>query len=833
MENKMIKRLLTTLAVLLIAIYAFAQIPGSTYENPLPVTLPLSGYTDNTSLYGDNYDADWVTPPFSYIGGDDMVLQFTLNEDSYLSGTLASVDYTTWIGMCVVNQAPDLANPAPILASASSSGSSATMEPTLLAAGTYALIVSIWPTPESPQAMLFTLDLSATDISDYIISTFPWTEDFGTVNSDWPAQYWAQTSGLYPTSSGTVSQWVRDEWLNGPVGNNAAKIRVYGTSRHGWLVTPPIAIPATGHELMFNLGLTRYNATTAVDPSQQLDDKFIVAISDSPDMSNPILMREWNNSGSEYVFNEISNLGTMVILDLNDYAGTHYIAFYGESTAAGGDNDLFVDNITIRETSTAPIISINPEAWDFGTQFINTTHPKDITITNIGLGSLDISSLSVTGDGFELAEQYAPVSLLAGESADFTVNFVPQTAGQLTGNFVINDNRAISNIPLSGMCFDPTVYTIPWVEGFEEDNIDDTPVFGWIQESISGAQEWTANNSQSSYNRTPRTGNWNAILRYSNTQWMFRPVQLEAGVNYRTIVWARQNTTTAANATLGISYGNEPSAASMTQTILAPTGLISGDYQRLAGDFSPATSGTYYLGILGTLNNTPWYISIDDIRIELIADDDLAATAISGNLTPSVDQASDYTVSVHNFGTASQSNYTVKLYDSNDVELASAAGTTVDPGTTASIVVSWIPTTQGPMSIYGKVILAGDVNPDNDTSDLLLLNVYPAGMFTVTIGDGSETARIPLDFYYRSSIYQNIYTATEIGAVGNITSIALYNQFATPSIMNTPVKIWMGLTDRQDLNDGWIPSTEMVLVYDGTLNFFSGENTITDRKSVV
>ncbi|MCB5272255.1 MAG: choice-of-anchor J domain-containing protein, partial [Candidatus Cloacimonetes bacterium] len=206
--------------------------------------------------------------------------------------------------------------------------------------------------------------------------------------------------------------------------------------------------------------------------------------------------------------------------------------------------------------------------------------------------------------------------LLENESVSFTVNFNPQAAGAHTGNIAINDNRGLSNIALSGDCLDPTVYTIPWTEGFEENNVNDTAIFGWMQESITGTNAWTANDTETSYNREPKSGDWNAYLRYGNTRWMFKPVQLQAGTVYRATVWARQNTAIAANATLTISYGAEASAAGMTETILAATGLVDGEYQRLGGTFTPATSGIHYLGILATITSAPWYVSIDDISIE-------------------------------------------------------------------------------------------------------------------------------------------------------------------------------------------------------------------------
>ncbi|MDD3606739.1 MAG: choice-of-anchor J domain-containing protein, partial [Candidatus Cloacimonas acidaminovorans] len=160
---------------------------------------------------------------------------------------------------------------------------------------------------------------------------------------------------------------------------------------------------------------------------------------------------------------------------------------------------------------------------------------------------------------------------------------------------------------------DPTIYP-PFTEGFENGNTHNTNVFGWTQEGISGSNVWTANNTFTDYNRTPRTGSWNAFLRYSNTRWMFKPIQLEANINYRVIIYARQDATSGAS--IKISYGATATAAGMTNTIIDNTNITNGEYQRLEGIFTPTASGLYYIGILGTLTYTPNYLSIDDITIE-------------------------------------------------------------------------------------------------------------------------------------------------------------------------------------------------------------------------
>ncbi len=122
-------------------------------------------------------------------------------------------------------------------------------------------------------------------------------EDFGTASADWPVTGWTQKSGLYPTPTGTTTQWVRDEWLNGPTGNNSAKMNIYGTMRYGWLITPVVNIPADGYEIRFDLGLTDWNSTEPIeDSTAQQDDRFMVIMSDSPEMTNPVILREYNNT---------------------------------------------------------------------------------------------------------------------------------------------------------------------------------------------------------------------------------------------------------------------------------------------------------------------------------------------------------------------------------------------------------------------------------------------------------------------------------------------------------------------------------------------------------
>ncbi|WP_044279130.1 carboxypeptidase regulatory-like domain-containing protein [Candidatus Cloacimonas acidaminovorans] len=281
--------------------------------------------------------------------------------------------------------------------------------------------------------------------------------------------------------------------------------------------------------------------------------------------------------------------------------------------------------------------------------------------------------------------------------------------------------------------------------------------------------------------------------------------------------WAR-SLSTGYNISLGVMTSQtNPATFQAVQNIALTTTITeyivdlttyTGNGRYITFKHGGGSSGTLYL---------------DDISFELISPNDLAAFSITGNVTPSVGNATDYTIGLKNWGTASQSAYIVKLM-SGDTELASAPGPTIAAGATATAVVTWTPTVEGPMSIYGKVVLTGDVNPLNDNSPSINISVMPAGAIVVTIGEGNLAEGVPWEFFYKNSLFQTLYYQAEIGVMGNITAVTFYNNFVT-NLTDKPVKLWLGTTDLADLSAGWILN-DLTLVYDGTLNFPNGENTI-------
>ena len=206
---------------------------------------------------------------------------------------------------------------------------------------------------------------------------------------------------------------------------------------------------------------------------------------------------------------------------------------------------------------------------------------------------------------------------------------------------------------------------------------------------------------------------------------------------------------------------------------------------------------------------------------------DLAATSITGELAPTQGSAYVYTIVVENMGTDPQSGtaYTVKMMR-GDQELASVPGADIAPGTTQSFNISWTPAESGPMTIFGKVVLSTDSVADNDATTPMNISVFPEGTQSVTIGTGDQNARFPIDFHYKNSLYECLYMTDELDFVsGTISGIVLYNNFSTQPT-NGDTKIYMGSTNQSDLSGGWIPATELTLVFNGTVTYPVGENVI-------
>ena len=202
---------------------------------------------------------------------------------------------------------------------------------------------------------------SFTTLADPAITAFPWIEgmDSGTFP---PNDNWQRYGGELadPIVLGGSSIWEQDDWLNISGTDKCARINLWANI-NGWLVSPLLNVPEGDYRLSFDLALLKSGQPPTGTPPALTgtDDRFAVLIGDGFSWTTANIVREWNNSGSPYVLNNINIWGERVNIPLTGHTGHIRIAFYGGSTTSNADNDFMINNLYVGAYLPEPVVSIS------------------------------------------------------------------------------------------------------------------------------------------------------------------------------------------------------------------------------------------------------------------------------------------------------------------------------------------------------------------------------------------------------------------------------------------------------------------------------------------
>ncbi|MGA9142556.1 MAG: choice-of-anchor D domain-containing protein [Candidatus Acidiferrales bacterium] len=102
-------------------------------------------------------------------------------------------------------------------------------------------------------------------------------------------------------------------------------------------------------------------------------------------------------------------------------------------------------------TQTQPQLTLNPTAVPFGNVSVGSSSSQNVTITNSGNGTLNITGATPSGAGFSFTG-LGVQSINAGASITFAAKFSPTATGSVTGSISITSNAASSpaNLALTG-----------------------------------------------------------------------------------------------------------------------------------------------------------------------------------------------------------------------------------------------------------------------------------------------------------------------------------------------------------------------------------------------
>ncbi len=325
---------------------------------------------------------------------------------------------------------------------------------------------------------------------------------------------------------------------------------------------------------------------------------------------------------------------------------------------------------------------------------------------------------------------------------------------------------------------------------------------------------------------------WNAGIAMSQDVIYSPAVKIEKGETYRVTFWG--NTNLYNTETLHVYYGKDRSLNAMNTLAAAFEEIgTGGAYEEFSATFVAEQNFNvgyfaFYVEEFGSR------FFLDDIKIEHVTANDIEIAGVT-NLSTAVTVGKEVTTSVsyRNAGNAQCRGFRIELVDLDGNVLASRnVARAINAGVTNNTTLTWTPTQVGRMPYYVRAVFGEsnpDTQPDNNVSAVQYMNILPYNEVVQTIGT-EQNLNAYFPFNYEGQIFnETVYPASYMeGVTGIIDSIAYKVHFGhSRDYYDVDCQIWMGETDRADMSAGWIPSTELQLVYDGGIDLTYGIKDLT------
>jgi hypothetical protein len=294
----------------------------------------------------------------------------------------------------------------------------------------------------------------------------------------------------------------------------------------------------------------------------------------------------------------------------------------------------------------SPSISISSASVAFGQQNVGTTSaPQVVTLSNTGNGSLNISSLAVSGTNSRDFAQTSNCggSVAAGSNCTITVTFAPSAAGSRSASLTVSDNAGGSpqTISLSGTGLQPVVSLSPG--------------------SLTFAQQSTGSTSTAQSVTLSDTGNTSLTL-----------------------------------SSIGLSGAN---AADFAQTNDCGSGVGVNGSCTISVTFAPSAAGSRSASLLVTDNagGSPQTVSLNGTGFTPATTLSLSASSLAFGQENMAATTGAQTITLTNTGkvTLSISSITVAGANPGDFAQTSTCGASVAAGANCSLSVTFAPTAMG------------------------------------------------------------------------------------------------------------------------------------------
>jgi PGF-pre-PGF domain-containing protein len=247
----------------------------------------------------------------------------------------------------------------------------------------------------------------------------------------------------------------------------------------------PLSIPRTrvnqsvpGENAVFNITgfvdgepfLVSINVTQNCDPANSSIPYSVDDVENNPCVND--ITTSGSIEGVPFSVGAVASGGSTETLSIAAPTG---ISFSAENktlqyvhAAVSGDNTLNrsteVGTLTVQEPEAELILS--PPSLDFGTQLLDSSTTRTVTVTNNGTAPVNLTDIEVTGQNstqFTLANG-SPTALAPGENTTVTVAFEPTSPGQKIAQLAIETNGSEPSttlVPLNGTAISRQILVSP------------------------------------------------------------------------------------------------------------------------------------------------------------------------------------------------------------------------------------------------------------------------------------------------------------------------------------------------------------------------------------
>ena len=224
--------------------------------------------------------------------------------------------------------------------------------------------------------------------------------------------------------------------------------------------------------------------------------------------------------------------------------------------------------------------------------------------------------------------------------------------------------------------------------------------------------------------------NLNAGTTYQISFWLLLPgyLDLEDGIDEYDYFEAK--------------IGQSASVAGMTTSVYVNTDTRLNDWTEITYNFTPTTSGTYYIGFHAfTPTDEGDFIGLDDVLIAESAAIDAAITAITAPVSGiNLTATETVTATIKNNGTTPITTIDLELTVDGNTPVVETYTVNIAAGATATYTFTAKAdlSTAGNHTVAVRAILIGDENSDNDSKTITILNIVCSSITSLPLTQDFE-----------------------------------------------------------------------------------------------